>query len=82
MFWTIFSICYFSLNIFLQTLPQEDERKNTIKLLIFLALMFRNISTLFATTMYSIYSMIRHPDRAYPKNLEGKLEALDFDLVL
>jgi hypothetical protein len=44
--------------------------------------MLRNLSTLFATTMFSIYTMIRHPDKQYPKQIEGKLEALDFDLVL
>jgi hypothetical protein len=50
--------------------------------MIFLSIIMRNLSTLFATTMFSIYTMVMHPERAYPKYLEGKLEALDFDLVL
>lgn len=32
--------------------------------------------------MFSIYTLVRHPEKAYPKTIEGKLEALDFDLVL
>jgi hypothetical protein len=32
--------------------------------------------------MFSIHTYVRHPEKAYPKTLEGKLEALDFDLVL
>jgi hypothetical protein len=32
--------------------------------------------------MLSIYTMLRHPERSYPKTIEGKLEALDFDLLL
>lgn len=32
--------------------------------------------------MLSLYTMYRHPERSYPKTIEGKLEALDFDLVL
>lgn len=40
------------------------------------------MSTLFATTMYSIYTFLRHPEKSYPKSIEGKYEALDFDLVL
>jgi len=53
-----------------------------VKLLIYISILLRNFTTLCATTMFSIYTMIRHPERAYPKNIEGKLEALDFDLVL
>ena len=58
------------------------HRINLLKWAIFLAIEVRNMSTLFATTMFSVYMLLRHPDRAYPKTFEGKLEALDFDLVL
>ena len=82
-FWTFFSILYFSMNVFLQNVePAEETKIYTIKMIIFIALMLRNLSTLMATTMFSIYTMIRHPDQQYPKQIEGKLEALDFDLVL
>ena len=44
--------------------------------------MLRNFSTLLATTMFSIYTMLWRPEKRYPKQIEGKLEAMDFDLVL
>ena len=82
-FWTFFSIIYFSLNVTLQDInPDDSEKILEIKMLIFIAIILRNLSTLLATTMFSIYTMIRHPDKQYPKQIEGKLEALDFDLVL
>ena len=40
------------------------------------------MSTLFATTLFSIYTLYRTPEKAYPQTFEGKLEALDFELVL
>ena len=62
-FWTFFSILYFSMNVFLQNVePAEETKIYTIKMIIFIALMLRNLSTLMATTMFSIYTMIRHPD--------------------
>ena len=79
--WGLFSVIYFSLQIKLQNSVDLVEREN-LRMGIFLAIQLRNITTLFATTMFSIYMMVRHPERAYPKTIEGKLEALDFDLVL
>jgi hypothetical protein len=32
--------------------------------------------------MFSLYGLARRPEQAYPRYVEGKLEALDFDLVL
>lgn len=40
------------------------------------------MSTLFATTSLSLYMVRRHPEKTYPKTIEGKYEAFDFDLVL
>jgi hypothetical protein len=37
---------------------------------------------LFATTFLSLYMVLRHPEKTYPKTIEGKYEAFDFDLVL
>jgi hypothetical protein len=42
----------------------------------------RNLSALFATTLFSLYTLYFNPDAAYPKTLEGKLEALDFDTMM
>ena len=42
----------------------------------------RNLSALFATTLFSLYTLHIHPEKAYPKTIEGKLEALDFDTML
>lgn len=42
----------------------------------------RNLSTLLATTMFSIITVLKNPNKVYPKNIEGKLDALDFDIVL
>eukprot|EP00347_Sterkiella_histriomuscorum_P018057 403346954 len=85
-FWTLFSIFYFSMNIYLQYLhsqPSFDkDMDKTVRLMIYISIILRNFTTLCATTMFSIYTLIRHPERAYPRNIEGKLEALDFDLVL
>ena len=53
-----------------------------LRLSIFIAIQVRNLSTLFATTLFSIYTLVLHPEKSYPKIIEGKLEALDFDLVL
>lgn len=50
--------------------------------MIYLSIILRNFTTLCATTMFSIHTILRHPDRVYPKNIELKHEALDFDLVL
>jgi hypothetical protein len=50
--------------------------------MIYIAIILRNFSTLCSTTMLSIYTLLRNPDGVYPKNLERKMEALDFDLVL
>jgi hypothetical protein len=83
--WGLFSLIYFILQINLQrninTLENASFRAS-LRLAIFLAIQFRNMSTLLATTMLSIYMMVRHPEKSYPKTIEGKLEALDFDLVL
>ena len=32
--------------------------------------------------MFSIHTLHMHPEDAYPKTIEGKLEALDFDTML
>jgi hypothetical protein len=53
-----------------------------MRLLIYISIILRNFTTLCATTMFSIYTLIRYPERVYPKNIEGKMEALDFELVL
>lgn len=63
-------------------LDDDDSQKIIINLLIFASIQLRNLSALFATTLFSLYTMYRHPEDAYPKFFEGKLEALDFETML
>ena len=83
-FWGIFSLIYFLLNLWLNRLVAMNSTDYIPvgKWFIFVAIQLRNISTLCATTMFSIYTLYRNPEKAYPKTYDGKLEALDFELVL
>lgn len=40
------------------------------------------MSALFATTLFSIHMLWKHPDKVYPRMLEGKLLALDLEMIL
>jgi hypothetical protein len=32
--------------------------------------------------MFSLYTLVKTPDKSYPKTFESKFEALDFDLAI
>lgn len=51
-------------------------------IMIFTVIQLRNMSALFATTLFSIHMLWQHPDKVYPRMLEGKLLALDLEMIL
>jgi hypothetical protein len=80
-FFSLFSIIYFIVQLnFIKA--EKDEQKNIFRYVIVIAIELRNLSTLFITTAFSLYMAFRHPEKTYPKTIEGKYEAFDFDLVL
>ena len=85
-FWSTFSVLYFIFQLIWSKLDEknikEKEHRRILSYLIFGAIQLRNLSALFATTLFSIYTVVRHPEKSYPKTIEGKLEALDFDTML
>ena len=83
-FWSTFSVLYFIFQLIWSKLDEIDNKdlRETLAILIFAAIQLRNLSALFATTLFSLYTLHIHPEKAYPKTIEGKLEALDFDTML
>ena len=80
----MFSVLYFALNI----VYEQDDYENTtmsqskIRTVIFYAIQLKNVTAFFSTTLFSIYMLKRNPEKAYPRLLEGKTHAYDFDMVM
>jgi len=81
-FWGTFSVIYFILQLIYSKLDANQPEKLTVNILIQISLQLRNLSALFATTLYSLYTLHFNPESAYPRTVEGKLEALDFDTMM
>ena len=88
--WGFFSLLYYSLNVLLRAFihsdlsdPYQDTMaKFYTSCFLFAIVLSRNLFTLLAQTYFSLKMLFVHPERNYPLLYEGKLIAMDFDLIL
>jgi hypothetical protein len=74
--WGVSSMVYFSLNLY-----KVNDNADTFGKAIFGSILFKNTAAFLGTTIFSIYILIRYPEKGYPILYEGKISACDFDMV-